>query len=48
MAETLLLRQYPSLKVTTRIFPGKDHSSVIADVIGEGVRAVWADKVTKA
>lgn len=45
MAETLLLRQYPSLKVTTRIFPGKDHSSVIADVIGEGIRAVWADKV---
>ena len=42
MAETLLLRQYPSLKVTTRIFPGKDHSSVIADVIGEGIRAVWA------
>jgi uncharacterized protein len=43
MAETLLLRQYPSLKVTTRIFPGKDHSSVIADIISEGVRAVWAD-----
>ena len=43
MAETLLLRQYPSLKVTTRIFPGKDHSSVISDIIAEGVRAVWAD-----
>ena len=40
MAETLLLRQYPSLKVTTRIFSGKDHSSVIADEIAEGVRAV--------
>jgi len=43
MAETLLLRQYPSLKLPTRIFPGKDHSSVIADIISEGVRAVWAD-----
>uniref|UniRef100_B0SVM9 Putative esterase n=1 Tax=Caulobacter sp. (strain K31) TaxID=366602 RepID=B0SVM9_CAUSK len=43
MAETLLLRQYPSLKLTTRIFPGKDHCSVIADIIAEGVRAVWAD-----
>ena len=43
MAETLLLRQYPSLKITTRIFPGKDHSSVIADIIAEGIRAVWAD-----
>ena len=48
MAETLLLRQYPSLKVTTRIFPGKDHSSVIADVIGEGICAVWADALDGA
>jgi predicted alpha/beta superfamily hydrolase len=48
MAETLLLRQYPSLKLTTRIFPGKDHSSVIADVIGEGIRAVWADALAPA
>jgi predicted alpha/beta superfamily hydrolase len=45
MAETLLLRQYPSLKVTTRIFPGKDHFTVLADVISEGIRAVWADAV---
>ena len=43
MAETLLLRQYPSLKITTRIFPGKDHLTVLADVIAEGVRAVWKD-----
>jgi uncharacterized protein len=48
MAETLLLRQYPSLKVTTRIFQGKDHFTVLADVISEGVRAVWADKVDPA
>ena len=48
MAETLLLRQYPSLKVTTRIFPGKDHSSVIADIIGEGICAVWADALDGA
>lgn len=44
MAETLLLRRYPSLKVTTRIFPGKNHYSVMPDVIAEGIRAVWADK----
>jgi predicted alpha/beta superfamily hydrolase len=43
MAETLVLRQYPSLKLTTRIFPGKDHLSVMPDIISEGVRAVWAD-----
>lgn len=48
MAETLLLRQYPSLTVTTRIFSGKDHSSVIADIIAEGVRAVWADALNRA
>ena len=48
MAETLLLRQYPSLKVTTRIFPGKDHFTVLADIISEGVRAVWADKVNRS
>jgi predicted alpha/beta superfamily hydrolase len=45
MAETLLLRQYPSLKVTTRIFAARDHFTVVADVISEGIRAVWADKV---
>lgn len=43
MAETLLLRDYPSLRLTTRIFPGKDHCSVIADVVAEGIRAAWAD-----
>ena len=43
MVETLSLRRYPSLAITTRIFPGKDHSSVIADVIGEGLRTVWAN-----
>ncbi len=44
MAETLLVRQYPSLKVTTRIFPGKDHLTVIPDLFMEGIAAVWADK----
>jgi predicted alpha/beta superfamily hydrolase len=43
MAETLILRQYPSLNVTMRIFPGKNHSSVFPDIIAEGIRAVWAD-----
>lgn len=48
MAETLLLRQYPSLKVTTRIFSGKDHFTSVPEIIGEGIRAVWADKVDQA
>ena len=41
MAETLLLRQYPSLRVTTRIFGGKNHLTVIPDVLAEGIQAVW-------
>jgi hypothetical protein len=45
MAETLILRQYPSLKVTARIFPGKDHYSVMPDTMAEGLRAVYADRV---
>jgi len=47
MAETLLLRQYPSLRVTTRIFPGKDHYTSLPDILSEGVRTVWADKVAR-
>jgi predicted alpha/beta superfamily hydrolase len=45
MAETLLLRQYPALKVTTRIFAAKDHFTVLPDILLEGIRAVWADRV---
>ncbi|WP_150462097.1 alpha/beta hydrolase [Nesterenkonia ebinurensis] len=47
MAETLLLRQYPSLKVTMRVFPAKDYFTVVADLVSEGVQAVWSDKVGK-
>lgn len=48
LAETLAVRQYPSLKLTTRIFPGKDHYSAMADIVGEGIRAVWADRLGPA
>ena len=48
MAETLKLRKYPSLQLTTRLFPGKDHMTVIPDILSEGVQAVWADKVKAA
>jgi uncharacterized protein len=48
MAEALRVRQYPSLKLTTRVFPGKDHVNVIADVMAEGISAVWADRVDAA
>ena len=45
MVETLGLRQYPSLKLTSRIFPGKDHMTVIPELFSEGLQAVWADRV---
>jgi predicted alpha/beta superfamily hydrolase len=48
MAETLLLRQYPSLRLTTRIFAGKDHLTVMADIIAEGIRAIWAEALGAA
>lgn len=45
LAEILKLRNYPSLEVTTRIFPGKDHFTVVADILGEGILALWGDEV---
>jgi uncharacterized protein len=48
LAETLAVRRYPSLKLKTRIFPDKDHFSAIADLVGEGIRFVWADRLDPA
>ena len=45
MAEILRLRQYPSLQLTTRLFPGKDHMTVVPDILSEGLQSVWADRV---
>ena len=44
MSETLRLRGYPSLKITTRIFEGEDHLTVIWPLLSAAVRALWADK----
>ena len=46
MAEILKVRAYPSLKLSTRIFPGENHGSVIPLVISWGLRAVLG-KVTQ-
>jgi hypothetical protein len=48
MAETLQMRQYPSLKVSMRIFPGKDHYMVMPDIISSGIQTLWADDVASA
>jgi uncharacterized protein len=41
LAETLRLRNYPSLKLHARVFSGKDHLTVAPDILLEGLRAVW-------
>jgi len=45
MAETLHLRQYPSLKVTTRIYSGRNHFTVVPDIISDGIQTLWADDI---
>ena len=41
MAEILKSRSYPSLKLSTRVFPAESHVSVIPLVLAWGLRAVW-------
>lgn len=43
-SETLRLRQYPSLKLETRIFTGEDHYTVVPRIVSEGIRQVWAEE----
>jgi predicted alpha/beta superfamily hydrolase len=41
MAERLTVRSYPSLELTTRIFPGEDHNSVMPIAYSRGIRVLW-------
>jgi uncharacterized protein len=43
MAQTLRLRQYPSLRLDFRIFPGEGHNSVIPLILSTGLRALAAE-----
>lgn len=45
MAETLALRAYPSLSVTTRFFPGETHLSVPPLILSWGIRTLWSDGI---
>jgi len=45
LARTLTLRQYPSLQLETRIFAGKDHYTVLPDLIISGIRFLWQDEI---
>jgi len=42
LAENLLLRRYPSLEVTTRIYRDRDHYNVVPLILGDGLQAVFA------
>jgi hypothetical protein len=46
-SETLRLRQYPSLKLETRIFAGEDHHTVVPRIVGEGIRHLWAEEAAR-
>ncbi len=47
LSRMLMARHYPSLNVSTRIFPGKDHYTVLPDVILSGIAFLWRDEIAK-
>lgn len=47
LAENLLLRQYPSLRLRTRVYTGGDHYSIIPRVISEGLEFVFAPEISQ-
>jgi predicted alpha/beta superfamily hydrolase len=44
MAEILSQRNYPSLKLHVRVFPGETHGSAAALNLAHGLQAVWAGR----
>ncbi len=47
MSRTLIARHYPSLDLHTRIFAGKDHYTVLPEVILSGIGFLWREDVAK-
>jgi hypothetical protein len=37
------VRAYPSLRLATRIFPGRGHSEVISDILLTGLQEIWVE-----
>jgi hypothetical protein len=46
-AENLLLRQYPSLKLRTRVYRDRDHITVIPITLGDGLEFVFAEEAAR-
>lgn len=47
LSRTLIARHYPSLDLNTRIFAGKDHYTVLPDVIISGIGHLWRDEIAR-
>lgn len=47
LSRTLTARHYPSLQLNTRIFSGKDHYTVLPDVIVSGIEYLWRDEIAR-
>lgn len=46
-AEKLHLRRYSGMRVTSRIYAGEDHYTVVPRVVGEGIRHLWRSEAEK-
>ncbi len=47
LSRRLTARHYPSLALSTRIFAGKDHYSVLPEVIIAGIGFVWREEIAQ-
>lgn len=47
LSRTLIARDYSSLDLNTRIFAGKNHYTVLPDVIISGIGYLWRDEIAK-
>lgn len=47
LSRTLIARHYPSLDLNTRIFAGKNHYTVLPDVIISGIGHLWRDEIAR-
>lgn len=45
LSRTLTARHYPSLQLHTRIFAGKDHYTVLPDVVISGIGFLWREQI---
>jgi len=47
LSRNLLARHYPSLELSTRIFAGKDHYTVLPEVIVNGIGYLWREEIAR-